>query len=108
MNIEQKGKELSEKREGHQVQMRKQKREDMIRKKRGEYMERENEWGSGMSVQKEAMLELAREGEERKVVEELLENRESDVDVQQLARLYSEALKQEHMWGWAQEVGVLI
>lgn len=54
------------------------------------------------------MLELAREGEERKVVEELLENRESDVDVQQLARLYSEALKQEHMWGWAQEVGVLI
>jgi hypothetical protein len=80
----------------------------MIRKKRGEYMERENEWGSGMTLQKGAMLELTREGEERRVVEELLEKRDSEVDVGQLGRMYSEALKQQHMWPWAQEVGVLI
>lgn len=80
--------------------MRKQKREDIIRKKRGEYMEREEVEGSVMTLQKGAMLDLTRNVEERRVVEEWLDLKKENKDVRELAREYSEALKREGELDW--------
>lgn len=80
--------------------MRKQKREDIIRKKRGEYMDREEVEGSVMTLQKGAMLDLTRNVEERRVVEEWLDLKKENKDVKELAREYSEALKREAELDW--------